>query len=132
MSASTTAHDLAVLAATAASDKFATDIVALDVSEHMPLTDVFVMATGRSERMVQSIANEVDDRLTEAGYSSLRKEGQTEGRWILLDFGHIIVHVFHEEERLFYQLERLWRDCPVVELPTSEEQVRNPEPELSL
>jgi ribosome-associated protein len=132
MSASTTAHDLAVLAATAASDKFATDIVALDVSEHMPLTDVFVMATGRSERMVQSIANEVDDRLTEAGYSSLRKEGHTEGRWILLDFGHIIVHVFHEEERLFYQLERLWRDCPVVELPTSEEQVRNPEPELSL
>jgi len=132
MSASTTAHDLAVLASIAASDKFATDIVALDVSEHMPLTDVFVMATGRSERMVQSIANEVDDRLTEAGYSSLRKEGQTEGRWILLDFGHIIVHVFHEEERLFYQLERLWRDCPVVELPTSEEQVRNPEPELSL
>jgi ribosome-associated protein len=132
MSASTTAHDLAVLAAIAASDKFATDIVALDVSEHMPLTDVFVMATGRSERMVQSIANEVDDRLTEAGHSSLRREGQTEGRWILLDFGHIIVHVFHEEERLFYQLERLWRDCPVVELPTSEEQVRNPEPELSL
>lgn len=117
MAASDTASHRAVLAATAASDKFATDLVALDVSDQIALTDVFLICSGRNERMVQAIADEVEERLLEDGAKRLRQEGRAEGRWILLDFGDIVVHVFHEEERLFYQLERLWRDCPVISLP---------------
>lgn len=105
------------VAALAASDKLATDLVALDVSDQMPLTDIFLMCSGRNERMVLSIADAVEESLAEAGVRKLRQEGRSGGRWILLDFGDVIVHVFHEEERLFYQLERLWRDCPVVVLP---------------
>jgi ribosome-associated protein len=107
---------LAHSAARAASDKLATDFVALDVSEQMPLTDIFLMCSARNERMVASIADAVEEAMREAGAARLRQEGRREGRWILLDFGDIVVHVFHEEERLYYQLERLWRDCPVVAL----------------
>lgn len=117
MAASDTASHRAVLAATAASDKLATDLVALDVSDQIALTDVFLICSGRNERMVQAIADEVEERLLEDGAKRLRQEGRAEGRWILLDFGDIVVHVFHEEERLFYQLERLWRDCPLISLP---------------
>lgn len=117
MTASDVASQRTVLAATAASDKLATDLVALDVSEHIALTDVFVLCSGRNERMVQAIADEVEERLLEDGAKRLRQEGRAEGRWILLDFGDIVVHVFHEEERLYYQLERLWRDCPLISLP---------------
>jgi len=67
--------------------------------------------------MVQAIADEVEERLLGDGAKRIRQEGRSEGRWILLDFGDIVVHVFHEEERLYYQLERLWRDCPLVALP---------------
>lgn len=107
---------LAQAAARAASDKLATDFVALDVSQQMPLTDIFLMCSARNERMVVAIADAVDDAVRGEGAPRLRQEGRTEGRWILLDFGDIVVHVFHEEERLYYQLERLWRDCPVVPL----------------
>lgn len=107
---------LARAAARAASDKLATDFVALDVSQQIPLTDIFLMCSARNERMVVAIADAVDDALRGEGAPRLRQEGRTEGRWILLDFGDIVVHVFHEEERLYYQLERLWRDCPVVPL----------------
>ena len=117
MAASDTASHRAVLAATAASDKLATDLVALDVSDQIALTDVFLICSGRNERMVQAIADEVEERLLEDGAKRLRQEGRAAGRWILLDFGDIVVHVFHEEERLFYQLERLWRDCPLISLP---------------
>jgi ribosome-associated protein len=117
MAASDTASHRAVLAATAASDKLATDLVALDVSDQIALTDVFLICSGRNERMVQAIADEVEERLLEDGAKRLRQEGRADGRWILLDFGDIVVHVFHEEERLFYQLERLWRDCPLIPLP---------------
>lgn len=115
---------LALAAARAASDKLATDLVALDVSEQMPLTDIFVMCSARNERMVAAIADAVDDALREEGAPRLRQEGRSEGRWILLDFGDIVVHVFHEEERIYYQLERLWRDCPVVSLEGIEEPSR--------
>jgi len=81
---------------------------------------VFVVCSGRNERMVQAIADEVDRMLTKAGSPPLREEGRSLGRWALLDCGEIIVHIFHEEERLFYQLERLWRDSPVIELPEFE------------
>lgn len=117
MAASDTASHRAVLAATAASEKLATDLVALDVSDQIALTDVFLICSGRNERMVQAIADEVEERLLEDGAKRLRQEGRADGRWILLDFGDIVVHVFHEEERLFYQLERLWRDCPLISLP---------------
>lgn len=116
MSAAPESVFLAQSAARAASDKLATDFVALDVSEQMPLTDIFLICSARNERMVVAIADAVDDALREEGAPRLRQEGRAEGRWILLDFGDIVVHVFHEEERIYYQLERLWRDCPVVPL----------------
>ncbi len=116
MTATSRALELAQLAARAADSKQGEDIVALDVSGPLPLTDVFVLVTGRNERNVQAIAGEVEDQLSAAGAKTLRREGRAEGRWILLDVGDVIVHVFHEEERLFYGLERLWKDCPAVPL----------------
>ncbi|MCW4384642.1 ribosome silencing factor [Salinibacterium sp. SYSU T00001] len=116
MTASQHALDLLTIAATAADAKQASDLVALDVSEPLPFTDVFLLASGRNERNVLAIASEIEDRLVEAGSKPLRREGRTEGRWVLLDFGDIVVHVFHEEERIYYSLERLWKDCPAIPL----------------
>ena len=116
MTASDRALELVRIAALAADSKSGEDLVALDVSGPLPLTDVFLLATGRNERNVQSIAGEIEDKLNEAGVKTLRREGRTEGRWILLDFGDLVVHVFHEEDRMYYALERLWKDCPVVAL----------------
>lgn len=104
------------LAAEAADSKQAENLVALDVSGPLPLTDVFLLASGRNERNVTAIAEEVLDRLAEAGTKVIRREGLAEGRWVLLDFGDIVVHVFHEEDRMYYSLERLWKDCPVIPL----------------
>jgi ribosome-associated protein len=120
MTASESALRAVAIAAEAAGNKFATDLVALDVSVQMPLTDIFLICSGRNERMVMSIADAIEESLGAAGVRKLRHEGRSEGRWILLDFGDIIAHVFHEEERLYYQLERLWRDCPVVPLASHE------------
>jgi len=105
---------LTVVAARAADAKQGDDIVALDVSGPLPLADVFLLVTGRSERNVLAICDEVEDRMIEAGAKPLRREGRSEGRWVLLDFGDVVVHVFHEEDRQFYSLERLWKDCPVI------------------
>lgn len=116
MTASDRALALTQVAAAAADAKQGEDIVALDVSGPLPLTDVFVLVTGRNERNVQAIASEVEDRMIEAGAKPVRREGRAEGRWILLDFSDVIVHIFHEEERLFYSLERLWKDCPAIPL----------------
>ena len=116
MTASPRARELANLAAVAADSKQAEDIVALDVTGPLPLTDIFLIATGRNERNVVAIAGEIEDKMIEAGVKTLRREGRAEGRWILLDFGDLVVHVFHEEDRAYYSLERLWKDCPVVEL----------------
>jgi ribosome-associated protein len=116
LTASDRALELVRIAAAAADDKSGEDLVALDVSGPLPLTDVFLLVTGRNERNVQSIAGEVEDKLNEAGVKTLRREGRAEGRWVLLDFGDLVVHVFHEEDRMYYALERLWKDCPVVPL----------------
>lgn len=116
MTATPTSIELARLAAEAADSKQADDLVALDVSGPLPLTDVFVLASGRNERNVTAIAEEIQDRLAEAGVKAIRREGLSEGRWVLLDFGDIVVHVFHEEDRMYYSLERLWKDCPVIPL----------------
>lgn len=116
MTASEHARELLSVAARAADSKQGEDLVALDVSGPLPLTDVFLLVTGRNERNVQAIAGEIEDKLIEAGAKPLRREGRAEGRWILLDFGDLIAHVFHEEDRLYYSLERLWKDCPVIPL----------------
>ena len=116
MAASERARELLRVAAIAADDKQAEDLVALDVSGPLPLTDIFLLATGRNERNVVSIASEIEDKLIEIGAKPLRREGRAEGRWILLDFGDLVVHVFHEEDRMYYSLERLWKDCPVIAL----------------
>ena len=107
------------VAARAADAKNGEDLVALDVSEPLPLVDIFLLVTGRNERNVAAIADEIEEQLLEAGVKRLRREGRQESRWILLDFGDLVVHVFHEQERVFYGLERLWKDCPTVaiELP---------------
>lgn len=123
MTAAEHARELLQIAAAAADSKQAVDLVALDVSEPLPLTDIFLLATGRNERNVIAIAGEIEDRLIEHGSKPLRREGRAEGRWVLLDFGDVVVHVFHEEDRMYYSLERLWKDCPVIpiELPVRED-----------
>ncbi|GAA1469391.1 ribosome silencing factor [Microbacterium thalassium] len=119
MTASPQGLEMLDIAVAAADAKGGEDLVALDVSEPLPLVDVFLVVTGRSERNVAAIADEVEDRLLAAGHKRLRREGREESRWILLDFGDLVVHVFHEQERMYYGLERLWKDCPTVpfELP---------------
>ncbi|WP_201517734.1 ribosome silencing factor [Gulosibacter hominis] len=117
MTATDRALELIRTAAAAADERSGFDLVGLDVSENMPLTDAFLLVSGRNERMVLSIADEVEERLrVEHGQKALRREGLQLGRWVLLDFGDIVVHVFHEEDRLFYGLERIWRDAPVIDL----------------
>ena len=119
MSATDHALQLATTAAEAAADKLASDILAFDVSEQLVITDVFVLCSAKNDRQVKSIVDEVEDRLREIGAKPIRREGERDGRWVLIDYGDVVVHVQHEEERQFYALERLWRDCPLVELPES-------------
>lgn len=116
MTATANGREMAQIAALAADAKSGDDIVALDVSDPLPLVDVFLLVTGRNERNVAAIADEVEEKLLEAGHKRLRREGRQESRWVLLDFGDLVVHVFHEEERVYYGLERLWKDCPVIPL----------------
>jgi ribosome-associated protein len=120
------AIELLQIAARAADDKQADDLVALDVSGPLPLTDVFLLATGRSERNVVAIAGEIEDKMLEAGVKTLRREGRAEGRWVLLDFGDVVAHVFHDEDRQYYALERLWSDCPTIPLDVLTESATAP------
>lgn len=117
MTASEHAVELIRAAAVAASDKLATDQLAFDVSEQLAITDAFLLASGGNDRQVRAIVEEVEDKLRELGAKPIRREGHRDGRWILLDYGDVVIHVQHTEEREFYALERLWRDCPVIELP---------------
>ncbi|MEJ6489299.1 ribosome silencing factor [Leucobacter sp. USCH14] len=103
-------------AVVAADAKGATAPVALEVTEQFGLADVFLIVSGAVERNVQAISDGIEDALNGAGVRTVRREGRESGRWILLDFGDLIVHVFHQEERDFYQLERLWQDCPAIEV----------------
>jgi ribosome-associated protein len=114
MTATESAREQLQIAARAADAKGGEDLVALDVSDPLPLVDIFLLVTGRNERNVAAIADEVEAKMLEAGYKRLRREGREESRWILVDFGDLVVHIFHEQERVFYGLERLWKDCPVV------------------
>jgi ribosome-associated protein len=110
---------LAVAAAEAAADKLAEDILAFDVSDQLFITDIFLLCSGSNDRQVKSIVDEIEHRLKELGERPIRREGQREGRWVLLDYAEIVVHVQHAEDRMYYALERLWKDCPSVELPES-------------
>jgi ribosome-associated protein len=116
-----TDHALTLIraAAEAASDKLAGEIVAFDVSEQLVITDAFLVCSAPNDRQVKAIVDEIEDRLLRVGAKPVRREGERGGRWVLLDYSDIVVHVQHEEERAFYALERLWRDCPVVPLPES-------------
>jgi ribosome-associated protein len=111
------AVELVRIAASAASDKLAEDIIAFDVSEQLIITDAFVLCSGNNDRQVKAIVDEIEDKLREGGAGLARREGERDGRWVLIDYGEIVVHVQHTEERAFYALERLWRDCPVIALP---------------
>jgi ribosome-associated protein len=118
VTASEKATQLVQLAAEAASDKLADGIIAYDVSEQLVITDAFVLCSAPNDRQVRAIVDEVEKRLREdAGVKPVRREGEREGRWVLLDFIDIIVHIQSEEDRIFYALERLWKDCPQIELP---------------
>ena len=117
MTASEHAVELIRAAAVAASDKLATDQLAFDVSEQLAITDAFLLASASNDRQVKAIVDEVEDKLREIGAKPIRREGERDGRWVLIDYGEIVVHVQHEEERQFYALERLWRDCPSIKLP---------------
>jgi len=109
--------EYARVAAVAASEKKATDIVAIEVAELLVVTDYFVICTGNTDIQVRAIAEEVEDRLRDAGIKPIGREGVAEGKWVLLDFGDLVVHVFQPEERDFYRLEKLWGDAPHLELP---------------
>ena len=117
MTATDHALELVRSAAQAASDKLAENIVAFDVSEQLVITDAFLLCSAPNDRQVKAIVDEIEDKLREIGAKPLRREGERDGRWVLIDYGDVVVHVQHEEERQFYALERLWRDCPVIDLP---------------
>lgn len=119
MTASERAVELVEVAALAASDKLAENILAFDVSDQLALTDAFVICSAPNDRQVKAIVDEVEDRMREAGAKPIRREGERDARWVLIDFGDVVVHVMHDEERQFYALERLWRDCPAIQLPDS-------------
>jgi ribosome-associated protein len=109
------ARRLALVAANAAADKKASDVIVLDVSDQLVITDCFVIASAPNERQVGAIVDSVEEKMRDAGTKAVRREGAREGRWVLLDFVDIVVHVQHVEERAFYALERLWKDCPRIE-----------------
>ena len=120
MTATDRSIELTQAAAQAAADKLATSIVALDVSDQLAITDTFVIASAESERQVNAIVDAVEEALLSLGSKPVRREGRASGRWVLIDFGDIVLQAFHEEAREFYDLERLWQDCPVIELDLDE------------
>lgn len=117
MTASPRAVELALLAATAAADKKAENIVAIDVSEQLAITDIFLLCSANSDRQVRAVVDAVEEALDAIDVDPVRREGERSGRWVLLDYVDFVVHVQHTEERAFYGLERLWKDCPVIPLP---------------
>lgn len=119
VSAAPDSLDTAITAAQAASDKLATDIIAIDVSEQLVITDVFVICSGANERQVKSIVDAIEEALHAKGVKPIRREGMKGAHWVLLDFGDVVVHVQQAEDRVHYAIERLWKDCPDVELPES-------------
>lgn len=116
MTASENSISIARAAGRAAADKIAKDIVAIDVSDRLAITDVFLIASAPSERQVNAIVDGVEEALHKMDLRPVRREGRSEGRWVLLDYAEVVIHVQHEEDRVFYALERLWKDCPSIDL----------------
>ncbi len=108
------------VAAAAAADKMATDLVAFDVSQQLAITDIFLVATAANDRQVGAVVDAVEEALHREGVKRTRIEGDREQRWVLLDFLDLVVHVMQPEERSLYSLERLWGDCPRIELGVEE------------
>ncbi len=117
MTATDRAVELVEIAAAAAADKLASDIIAYDVSEQLVITDAFLLCSAANDRQVRAIVDEIEERLRKAGARPARREGEREARWVLLDYIDVVIHVQHAEERAYYSLERLWKDCPVIPLP---------------
>ncbi len=117
MTAEDRAVELVKIAAGAAADKLASDIIAYDVSEQLVITDAFLLCSAANDRQVRAIVDEIEEKLQRAGAKPIRREGEREGRWVLLDYLDVVIHVQHAEQRVFYALERLWKDCPQIELP---------------
>lgn len=116
MTATAEAVRMAEVAVRAAADKLAENIVVIDVSDQLVITDCFVLVSGANDRQVIAIVDEVEEKMRQAGHKPARREGAREGRWVLLDYVDIVVHIQHREEREFYALDRLWRDCPVLDI----------------
>jgi ribosome-associated protein len=114
--ASERAVELALAAAQAAADKKADDIVIIDVADQLVITDAFLVASAPNERQVQAIVDAIEERLLDLPEKAkpVRREGERAGRWVLLDYVDLVVHVQHSEEREFYSLDRLWKDCPTI------------------
>ena len=116
MSVTERALELAMTAAQAAADKKAQDIVVIDVGEQLAITDAFVIASASNERQVTAIVDAIEEALVNLPEKAkpVRREGERQGRWVLLDYVDIVVHIQHAEEREFYALDKLWKDCPTV------------------
>ena len=127
MTATAEAVRMAEVAARAAASKLAQDVVIIDVSKQLVITDCFVIASASNDRQVNAIVDEVEEKMRQAGYKPARREGTREGRWVLLDYVDIVVHVQHTEERDFYSLDRLWRDCPQIAVDLEGVQFDEPE-----
>lgn len=117
MTATTETTDLAIAAGVAASDKLAERVVAFDVSDQLYIAEIFLLCSAANDRQVRAVVDAVEERLRTDGMKPVRREGETDRRWVLLDFGDLVVHVQHADDREYYDLERLWADCPVIELP---------------
>jgi ribosome-associated protein len=110
------ALEIARVAARAAVDKKALDPVAFDVSERLAITDIFLIVAATNERQVGAVVDGIEEALLKTGVKPVRREGDREKRWVLLDYLDVVVHVQHSEERALYALERLWKDCPRLDL----------------
>ncbi len=123
MPASKSVTELTQVAARAIADKFGTEMIAIDLSGQMVLSEVFLIATGANIRQVDAIADEVEEKLRLIGEKPARREGTDE--WILLDYSDLVVHIQSAELRRYYMLDRLWNDCPTIELDVVKENVAN-------
>ena len=118
MTATERAVELLTAAAEAAHDKKAENVIAFDVSEQLAITDAFLIASAANDRQVRAIVDAIEEKLRALDAKPVRREGEREGRWVLLDYLDVVIHVQQDEERTFYSLERVWRDCPLIPLPS--------------
>jgi len=123
MTISKRTHEITQIAAHADIDKIAVDVVALDLSDQLVLSEVFLIVTGQNEAQVDSIADEVERKLAAVGDKPIRREHGAE--WILLDYSDLVVHVQSAQLRKYYMLDRLWNDCPTIELEAVKEAAAN-------